>query len=66
MLIVAANYADSLRRRSWDAHQEADLLDTVTDELRAHYRPIADAVPAEILALAARLDRPESECAYGA
>lgn len=66
MLIVAANYADSLRRRSWDDRPEADILDTVTDELRAHYSPVADAVPAEFLALAERLDHPESERACGA
>jgi hypothetical protein len=56
MRIVAANHADSLRRRPADDRSAICVVDTVTDELRVHYEAATDDVPAEILALAMRLD----------
>lgn len=66
MRIVAANYAESLRRRPWDDTPEVQVVDTLSDELRAHYGAMGDDVPAEILALALRLDRTEAERAFAA
>ncbi|MCJ2096801.1 MULTISPECIES: hypothetical protein [unclassified Methylobacterium] len=66
MHIVAANHADSLRRRPWDDAPEAQVVDTLSDELRAHYAAAADEVPAEIMALALRLDDTDAERAFAA
>ncbi|SFL86136.1 hypothetical protein [Methylobacterium pseudosasicola] len=66
MQIVAANHADSLRRRPWDDAPEAQVVDTLSDELRAHYGAAADEMPAEILALALRLDGTGAERAVAA
>lgn len=57
MKIVATNYADSLRRSgSWNT-AEAALLDTVRHELRDVFGEADDDLPAELTALARRLDR---------
>lgn len=37
------------------------MVDTVTEELRAHFGAATDDMPAEILALAKRLDPSEAE-----
>jgi hypothetical protein len=56
MRIVAANHADSLRRNLSDDRNAIRVVDSVTDELRIHYESATNDVPAEILALAMRLD----------
>ena len=64
MRIVAANHADSLRRRSGEDTAEIQGVDTLSDDLRAHYGAEIDDVPSEILALAQRLDGLVSERAF--
>ncbi|KST57431.1 hypothetical protein AO398_08250 [Methylobacterium sp. GXS13] len=66
MRIVAINHAESLWRRPWDDTPDTQVVDTLSDELRAHYGPAADEVPAEILALALRLDGMDSERVFAA
>ena len=56
MNIVAENYADTLRRSGPDSTPERDLLDAVGDDLRTAYDDAATALPAGLIALAARLD----------
>ena len=56
MRIVAANHADTLRRHPSDDRNAICVVDSVTDELRVHHESVIDDVPAEILALAMRLD----------
>lgn len=56
MKIVAANYADSLRRSGeWETAETA-VLDSVRDELRSFYGEAEDALPLGLAALAEQLD----------
>jgi hypothetical protein len=60
MQIVAANYADTLRRSgSWSTAESA-VLDTVRHELRGVFGEADDDLPAELTALVRRLDRPDT------
>lgn len=59
MKIVAANYADSLRRPgAWNSNHAVDeaVLDSVREELRTVYGEADDVVPHALRALAHRLD----------
>lgn len=58
MKIVAANFADTLRLPGSSDGAETAVLDTVRHELRDFYGNGDDDLPAELTALALRLDRP--------
>jgi hypothetical protein len=60
MQIVAANYADTLRRSDSWSTAESTVLDTVRYELRGVFGDANDDLPAELTALARRLDRPDT------
>ncbi|MGH1589214.1 hypothetical protein [Methylobacterium sp. P5_C11] len=56
MKIVAANYADSLRRSDGRDTVEAGVVESVRVELLAFYGSADHDVPEELTALARRLD----------
>lgn len=60
MHIVSANHADSLRRPGARDTAESAVLDTVRAGLLSVYGAAERDVPAELAALARRLDRPGS------
>ncbi|MBP1179497.1 hypothetical protein [Methylobacterium sp. PvR107] len=60
MHIVAANYADTLRRSGSRNTAESAVLDTVRHELRCVFGDADDDLPADLTALARRLDRPDT------
>jgi hypothetical protein len=60
MKIVAANYAENLRRQGSTDTGAVALIDTVREELRSLYGDAEDHVPLELAALVERLDRTDA------
>jgi hypothetical protein len=56
MKIIANNHADSIRRPDARETVEATVLDTVREELLSYYGNAERDLPAELAALAHRLD----------
>jgi hypothetical protein len=60
MKIVAANFADTLRRPGTPETPEITVLDTVREELRGFYGDADYDLPVELTVLVQRLDRPDT------